>query len=171
MTDDYVNNASCAGHIQYHAMALHCLTNLLAALRTRYHLCVLVLWPQSLYLSRMTNQHGHWVCWMSTARNNGLNVKNTRTHVYCCTTYSRLFRINNAVLVLCTAVLRTSTQQPPFSEITVLVYRSFVHSNCSLQFTHPRLMTRTNEDEVMYTGTRETYRTAVCTQYLHTVYY
>ena len=25
------------------------------------------LWPQSLYLSRVKNQHGHWVCWMSTS--------------------------------------------------------------------------------------------------------
>ena len=32
--------------------------------------CLVVLWPQSLYLSRM-NQRGHWVCWM-TSRKNGL---------------------------------------------------------------------------------------------------
>ena len=29
-------------------------------------LCVVGLWPQSLNLSRMKNQHGHWVCGMST---------------------------------------------------------------------------------------------------------
>ena len=33
--------------------------------------CVVVLGPQSLYLSRM-KQRGHWVCWMSTNRKNGL---------------------------------------------------------------------------------------------------
>ena len=33
--------------------------------------CVEVLWLQSLYLSRMKNQHGHWVCWMTTSRKNG----------------------------------------------------------------------------------------------------
>ena len=30
--------------------------------------CVVVLWPQSLYLFRTKNQRGHWVCWMSTSR-------------------------------------------------------------------------------------------------------
>ena len=29
--------------------------------------CVVVLWPQSLYLSRMKNQRVHWVCRMSTS--------------------------------------------------------------------------------------------------------
>ena len=27
------------------------------------YLCVVVLLPQRLYLSRMKNRHGHWVCW------------------------------------------------------------------------------------------------------------
>ena len=40
---------------------------------------VVVLWPQSLYLSRMKNQEGHWVCWMSTSRKNGLMWT---THAY-----------------------------------------------------------------------------------------
>ena len=34
-------------------------------------LCVVVLWPQSLYISRRKNRHGHWVCWTSTGRKNG----------------------------------------------------------------------------------------------------
>ena len=39
--------------------------------------------PQSLYLSRMKNQRGHWVCWMSTSRKNGLirRTHNTLLHV------------------------------------------------------------------------------------------
>ena len=41
---------------------------------------LVVLWPQSLYLSRTNNQHGHGVCWMSTGRQNGLMW---RTHTEC----------------------------------------------------------------------------------------
>ena len=33
--------------------------------------CVVVLWPQSLYLSSRKNRHGHWVCCTSTGRKNG----------------------------------------------------------------------------------------------------
>ena len=44
------------------------------------HCCVVVLWPQSLYLSRMKNQRGHWVCWMSTSRKDSLMW---RTHTPC----------------------------------------------------------------------------------------
>ena len=38
----------------------------------------IVLWQQSLYLSRMKNQGGHSVCWMSTSRKNG---REWRTHI------------------------------------------------------------------------------------------
>ena len=40
---------------------------------------VVVFWPQNLYLLRMKNQCGHWVCWMSTRRNGGLMW---RTHIH-----------------------------------------------------------------------------------------
>ena len=38
---------------------------------TMWYLCVVVLWPQSSYLPRRKNRHGHWVCWMSMGRKNG----------------------------------------------------------------------------------------------------
>ena len=38
---------------------------------------VIVLWAQSLYLSRVKNQRGHGLCWMSTAAKNVFDVKNT----------------------------------------------------------------------------------------------
>ena len=41
---------------------------------------ILCLWPQTLYLSRRKNRHGHWVCWMSTGRRNGLTW-GTHTHL------------------------------------------------------------------------------------------
>ena len=43
--------------------------------------CVVVLWTE--LVSRMENQRGHWVCWMSTSRKKGLIW---RTH-----TWTRLF--------------------------------------------------------------------------------
>ena len=36
-----------------------------------------------LYLSRMKNQRGHWVCWMSTSRKNGL-MRRTYKHIASC---------------------------------------------------------------------------------------
>ena len=34
--------------------------------------CVVDFLPQSLYLSRIKNQRGHWMCWNSTSKKNGL---------------------------------------------------------------------------------------------------
>ena len=71
--------------------------------------CVVVLWPQSLLsIIRMKNQRGHWVCWMSTSRKNGIKW---RTHTYqysyssimcyqhhaCWTEYCYLWSSSNAV--------------------------------------------------------------------------
>lgn len=36
----------------------------------------------SLYVASMTNQRGHWVCWLSTGRENGFMSMNTHVHVY-----------------------------------------------------------------------------------------
>ena len=43
---------------------------------TKYF-CVVALWPQSLYLSRIKNHHGHGVCWVSTDRKKGLTWNHT----------------------------------------------------------------------------------------------
>ena len=54
--------------VQYDGMALHC------PLRLQHYDVVsvsIVLQPQSLYLSRMKNQHGHGVFWVLTGRKNG----------------------------------------------------------------------------------------------------
>ena len=75
-----------ACRIQYDDMALHCpLLTVLTAYQVRGNVVSLLwrsLWPQSLflfYLIGLKNRHGHWLCWMSTGRKNGLMW---RTHTY-----------------------------------------------------------------------------------------
>ena len=61
-----VANTEKKTHIRRHTEQRH---DIVLLLSTWYNVaaCVVVLWPKSLYLYRMKNQPGHWVCWMSTS--------------------------------------------------------------------------------------------------------
>lgn len=67
----------CAFRIEYVGMALHCL-NLHMMLHLRCTSISLCPHTQMLHLSRTNNQHGYWVCWMSTyGQKERFYVKNT----------------------------------------------------------------------------------------------
>ena len=62
----------CMSYLSYPARWIIALSALLTA--------VVVVWPQSLCLARMKNRHGHWLCWMSTSRKNGLMWRTHTMH-------------------------------------------------------------------------------------------
>ena len=80
-----VANTEKKTHIRRHTEQRH---DIVLLLSTWYNVaaCVVVLWPKSLFLSRMKNQRGHWVCWMSTSRENGVMWRTHRClyvyHIY-----------------------------------------------------------------------------------------
>ena len=50
-----------------HSPVYHCITATVVYLVQRIiSACVVVIWLQNLYLSRMNSQHGCWVCWKSS---------------------------------------------------------------------------------------------------------
>ena len=66
------------GSWRMYVVAWHC-TTAGYLLQRMIASCVVVLWPQSLHPSRMKNQRGHWVCWVSTSGKNSFNNPHIHT--------------------------------------------------------------------------------------------
>ena len=64
-------------------MALYCTININTAVYLVQRSCLYRSFVTIELVSRMKNQRGQWVCWMSTSRKNGL-MRRTHTHGKCC---------------------------------------------------------------------------------------
>ena len=79
------------------------------------------MWPHNLYphlCLRLKNRHGHWLCWMSTSRQNGL-MRRTDTYdlMFGC---SKFVYISNCTVVASVNIQKgLETRAAPFPVITI----------------------------------------------------
>ena len=104
---------------------------------------VVVLWLQSLYLSRTKNQRGHWVCWISPSRKNSLmwrthtqliDRQDDRLHIPVCFLY--LSEAYDLFQLLC--VLSCFLFFPSWGNLPLQIYWSLScdHRNHRLHCSH-----------------------------------